>query len=420
MVGKNLWTIFLKRRKFISDFYQNGIVATLHNFSNRSYDDLEKELLDFSKFRPITLILPSLYSELQGLALPKIISEISKVKFLKNIVIGLDKANKKEFETAKSFFSKLPQRHEILWNDGPNLKRLNSQLVKQNLAPQEMGKGRNVWYCMGYILSLGNTEAIALHDCDILTYDRKLLARLIYPVANPRFNFDFCKGYYPRVSNKKVKGRVARLLVTPLLRALEKTIGFNEYISFIDSFRYPLAGEFSFRRRVLKDIRIPYDWGLEIGVLSEMYRNYAGNRLCQVDIADNYDHKHQDISLDNNSKGLSKMSVDIIKAIIRKLASQGETFSMSIFRSLKATYYREALDFVQIYKKDAQMNLFDLDVHEEETAVELFAKNIMTAGQVFLDSPMESPNIPTWSRVDTALPNFLNDLKKAVETDNKI
>ena len=47
---------------------------------------------------------------------------------------------------------------------------------------------------------------------------------------------------------------------------------------------------------------------------------------------------------------------------------------MSIFRSLKATYYREALDFVQIYKKDALMNNFEIDVHEEETAVELFAK----------------------------------------------
>lgn len=392
----------------------------MHNFSKRGTDELEEELLYFSKFRPITLILPSLFSELKGPALPNIIDEISKVKYLKNIVIGLDRADRNEFIEAKNFFKKLPQKHEILWNDGPNLKKLDNQLEKHNLAPQEMGKGRNVWYCMGYILALGDCEAVALHDCDIVTYNRNLLARLVYPVANPKFNFDFCKGYYPRVSNKKVKGRVARLLISPLLRALEKTIGFKEYISFIDSFRYPLAGEFSFRRRVLKDIRIPFDWGLEIGVLSEMYRNYASNRLCQVDIADVYDHKHQDISLGDNTKGLSRMSTDIIKAVIRKLASQGETFSMSIFRSLKATYYREALDFVQIYKKDALMNNYELDVHEEETAVEMFAKNIMTAGQVFLDSPMESPNIPSWNRVETALPNFLRDLKRAIELDNEI
>ena len=148
-------------------------------------------MIEFSKFRPITLILPSLFSELKGLALPNIINEISKVKYIKNIVIGLDKANKKEFENAKTFFSKLPQQHEILWHDGPNLKKLDKELKKHNLAPQQMGKGRNVWYCMGYILSLGESEAVALHDCDILTYDRDLLARLVYPVANPKFNFDF-------------------------------------------------------------------------------------------------------------------------------------------------------------------------------------------------------------------------------------
>ena len=98
------------------------------------------------------MILPSLFTELEGKALPRIIDEISKVKFLQNIVIGLDKANQKQFKIARKFFSRLPQRHEILWNDGPNLKKLNKQLAVQNLAPQEMGKGRNVWYCMGYIL----------------------------------------------------------------------------------------------------------------------------------------------------------------------------------------------------------------------------------------------------------------------------
>ena len=149
-------------------------------------------MIEFSKFRPLTLILPSLFSELCK-ALPKIINEISKVKYLRNIVIGSDRANQNEFNKAKSFFSKLPQQDEILWHDGPNLKKLDKQLQKHNLAPQQMGKGRNVWYCMGYILSLGESEAVALHDCDILTYDRNLLARLLYPVANPKFNPDFVR-----------------------------------------------------------------------------------------------------------------------------------------------------------------------------------------------------------------------------------
>ena len=100
--------------------------------------------MEFSKFRPITLILPSLYSEIKGKALPNIVNEISKIKYLQNIVIGLDNANESEFINAKKFFSKLPQNHKILWHDGPNLKKLDKKLADNNLAPQEMGKGRNV------------------------------------------------------------------------------------------------------------------------------------------------------------------------------------------------------------------------------------------------------------------------------------
>ena len=403
----------------MSEFSQNGIISTLHDFGTKSLEQIEKELLEFSKERKMELILPCLYSELKGDALPKIVSEISKTNYINHIIIGLDQASEAQARKAWTFFEKLETPFTILWNDGPNLKKLDKELQKKGLAPNEHGKGRNVWYCIGMSIARDSARSVALHDCDIKTYDRRMLAKLFYPVVNPLFNFEFCKGFYPRVADNKMNGRVARLLVFPLLNALEKTIGKSEYLDFMKSFKYPLAGEFSFRRRVLKDIRIPYDWGLEIGVLSEMFRNYAGNRICQVDIADNYDHKHQDISINDKSTGLSKMSIDIAKVIIRKLASQGEVFSMSIFRSLKATYFREALDFVQIYKKDAMMNLFELDVHEEESAVELFARNIMEAGQVFLDSPMESPNIPTWNRVDTAFPNFLDELKSAVEHDNK-
>ncbi|WP_133471515.1 glycosyl transferase [Paraglaciecola marina] len=401
----------------MADFYQNGIVTTLHNLSERPIEDLEKELMGFAKKRPMALILPSLFSELEGEALPNIINHISKVPYLSQIVIGLDRAELEQYQHALKFFGKLPQDHRVLWNDGPRLKALDAKLESLGLAPKELGKGRNVWYCMGYILATGKAESVALHDCDILTYDRGLLARLIYPVANPQFNYEFCKGYYARVADGKINGRVSRLLVTPLIRALQKIVGHNDYLEYMDSFRYPLAGEFSFRRDVLNDIRIPSDWGLEIGVLSEMQRNYSHNRLCQADIAQTYDHKHQDLSADNENGGLSKMSIDITKALFRKLATQGETFTTESFRSLKATYYRIALDFVETYHNDAIMNGLNLDIHNEEKAVELFARNIMTAGESFLDNPMETPFIPSWNRVVSAMPDVLDELKDAVEKD---
>lgn len=399
----------------MADFHQNGIITTLHNLTHRHLADLEQDLLSFSKQRPMGLLLPSLYSELEGAALPAIIQQLKTVPYLSEIVIGLDHADAEQFGKALDFFADLPQHHRILWQDGPRLKAIDAELQSLGLAPQQAGKGRNVWYCMGYILASGKAESVALHDCDIVTYSTEMLARLIYPVANPLFNYEFCKGFYARVAGS----RVNRLLITPLLRALKTVTGPSDYLDYMDSYRYSLAGEFSFRRDVLNDIRIPSDWGLEIGVLSEMHRNYANNRLCQVDIADIYDHKHQNLSADDQQGGLSKISIDIAKALFRKLATKGTVFSPEHFRSIKATYYRIALDFVETYRNDALMNGLQFDIHQEEASVEMFARNIMTAGQVFLENPMETPFIPSWNRVQSALPDIFQRLYDAVEADHR-
>lgn len=403
----------------MTDFFQNGDITTLHNLSNRSLDDMEADLLRFSQQRPMSLLLPSLYSELEGEALPRILKILAEVPYLSEIVIGLDRADESQYRDALKQFSVLPQHVRVLWNDGPRLRELDTQLQRDGLAPKEAGKGRNVWYCLGYMLASGRGEAIALHDCDIVTYDRMMLARLFYPVANPNFNYEFCKGYYSRVANGKINGRVCRLLVTPLIRTLKKIYGHTAYLEYMDSFRYSLAGEFSFRRDVINDLRIPSDWGLEIGVLSEMHRNYSTNRLCQVDIAHAYDHKHQDVSFDDEQCGLSKMSIDIAKSFFRKLATQGTVFSSETFRSIKATYFRVALDFVETYRNDAIINGLKFDIHKEEQTVELFASNLVKAGQAFLENPMETPFIPSWNRITSAEPDFLKQLMQAVEADYK-
>jgi glucosyl-3-phosphoglycerate synthase len=402
----------------MGDFYQNGIITNFHNLTRRGVEDMEKDLMAFSKTRPMSLLLPSLFSELEGAALPNIIKELTQVPYLSEIVIGLDRADKAQFKHAIGFFNELPQHHRILWHDGPRLQRIDKLLEKEGLAPNQMGKGRNVWYCYGYILASGKSESVAMHDCDILTYSRDMLARLIYPVANPNFNYEFCKGYYSRVADGQLNGRVSRLLVTPLLRSLKKVFGAMEYLDYLDSYRYPLAGEFSMRADVFNDIRIPSDWGLEIGVLSEVKRNYSTNRLCQVDIADNYDHKHQPLSEQNPEAGLARMSTDISKAVFRKLATNGIVFNMETFRTIKATYYRIALDFIETYYNDATMNGLHIDRHAEEQAVELFAQNIMNAGKHFLENPMETPFIPSWNRVVSAIPDILEQLYMAVEEDN--
>lgn len=401
----------------MADFHQNGNVATLHNFSRMKQDDLENRLRSYAKNRKITLILPSLYSELEAPALDHIVNELIGADYINHIIIGLDRATQEQYHHAREYFSRLPQTHDILWNDGPRLKALHEKLALAGLAPEEPGKGRNVWYCMGYALACQNSDVIALHDCDITTYSREMLARLVYPVTNPSFPYQFCKGYYPRIADGKLNGRVCRLLVTPLLMAFQKTCGQHDYLDYLQGFRYPLAGEFAMRTGIVPDMRIPSDWGLEIGVLSEVWRNLSNRSVCQVDISDAYDHKHQSLSKEDATKGLSRMSVDITKALFRKLATDGVTFSHANIRTLKATYFRIALDMIEMYQNDARMNGLETDRHLEEEAVELFAANIVVAGQTFLDNPMETPFIPNWSRIQAADPDLLRNLREAVTQD---
>ncbi|MFW5831437.1 MAG: hypothetical protein ACOC1D_04405 [Prolixibacteraceae bacterium] len=402
----------------MGDFYQNGFVATLHNLRSRKYEELEEKLNKFSRQRPIGLIIPSLYSELSRQALKDIVKVLKDIPYISEIVIGLDQADDFQYRNALEYFDELPQRHRVIWNDGPRMNKLKAKLATAGINTSVPGKGRNVWFCFGYMISSDKSEAIALHDADILTYSREMLARLLYPVADPTFNYKYCKGYYFRSDDEKLHGRAVRLLVTPLLRTLKKLLGHHNYLEYLDSFRYPLAGEFSMRADIIKTIRIPYDWGLEIGILSEVERNNSFNRICQVEIADRYDHKHQDLSAEDAEKGLSKMSRDISRAIFAKLASDGVILSNEFFRTLKATYWRIALDFVELYKADAAMNGLKYDFHKEEEVIDLFVKNVYQSGINFLNNPDVVPLMPSWKRVQSAFPEIFEEFYEIVEKDN--
>jgi len=156
-----------------------------------------------------------------------------------------------------------------------------------------------------------------------------------------------------------------------------------------------------------------------MGILSEVHRNNSVNRICQVDIADRYDHKHQELSEDDRDAGLSKMSLDISNTIFTKLAQNGKTFSMGAIRSIKAAYFKNALNMLEQYHADAVINGMELDRHAEEQAVSLFSQNVYLAGERFLKNPMHSTYIPSWKRVISAIPELLDLFYDTVENDNQ-
>jgi glucosyl-3-phosphoglycerate synthase len=402
----------------MSDFFQTGNITTLHQLGQASLDRLEAELLGFSKTRPIALVLPALYSEFEGPAMPGIVRELSKVKYLNEIVLALDQATEEDFKRVREFMAPIPAPVRIVHNKGKRVGEVYETLKRNGLDAGPQGKGRSAWMSYGYVLARGQSDVIALHDCDIVTYSRELPARLCYPIANPNLNYAFCKGYYSRVTNK-MNGRVTRLLVTPLVRSLQQLTGGHAFLAFLDSFRYTLAGEFSMSADMARVNRIPSDWGLEVGSLAEVYRNYSPRRVCQVDIAATYEHKHQVLSAENAEKGLMKMAVDICKSIFRTLASDGVVFSEGLFRSLSVTYLRQAEDTLMKYEADAMINGLSFDRHEEAKAVEAFTRAIAMAAQAFVENPMGNPLIPNWNRVTAAIPDIFEMLRLAVDEDNK-
>ena len=330
----------------MSDFFQTGVVATFHRLGQFNLDKIEEELSWYAAERPIVLVLPSLFSELEGAALKGIVRQLKEVNYLREIVVSLGPASVDQFEHARRFFSVLPQKTSILWNSGKRVSAIYEAIQNEGLPIGEEGKGRSVWMTYGYILARQEFHTIALHDCDIVSYGRDLLARLCYPVTNPNLDYDFCKGYYSRVTDR-LHGRMTRLLVTPLIRSLVKIVGHHPLLVFFDSFRYPLAGEFSMDVDLARVNRIPGDWGLEVGVLAEVYRNTAIRRVCQIDIAENYEHKHQQLSAGDPGRGLNKMCIDICKSLFRTLASEGVVFSEGLFKTLMATYVRTAQDMLK-------------------------------------------------------------------------
>ena len=402
----------------MADFYQTGIVTTLHRLKQDQTERLELELERFARNRPVGLVLPALYSEFETPAMQVIVPELKKVRYLQRIIVALGQASREQYLRARSFFKDFYTPVTVLWIDSNRMQAVLANLEQRGLSAGSDGKGRSCWLSYGYLLAMKDCDVIALHDCDIINYDRQLLARLCYPVAHPHLGFEFCKGYYARTTDR-MHGRVSRLFMSPLIRAMKGMAPGTDFLRFLDSFRYPLAGEFAMDINLARVNRIPADWGLEVGVLAEVFRNCAVSRTCQVDLTDNYEHKHQALSGDDASKGLSRMASDIAKSLFVTLAAEGIVFTADHFRSLEVRYVRMAQDTIARYFADAMLNGLKFDRNAEELAVTTFAESLKRAAGEFIAEPRGRPLIPNWNRIVAAIPEFFDVLVDAVDRDMK-
>ncbi len=401
----------------MTDFFQNGDVTTLQNIGSRPLCNLEKDLEHLSAKVKMVLLLPSLYSEFETPAMVGILSELKQVRYLHKIVIGLDRANAEQFADVCRRVKELPAPCDVIWHDGPRIQRLKEELRQTRAAALDIpGKGQNVWMLLGYALNDQDAFAFAVHDCDIVNYSREIVARLLFPVVHPTLDFEFNKGYYARVTNK-LHGRATRLFFSPLIESLEKVFGVLPYLNYMNSFRYALSGEIALIRSLARSIRISPTWGLEASTLSEVYRSTAVLRVCQTEIARNYEHKHQSLGSHVEYGGIMKMACEIAKTIFRVMAQQGTVFTAEALQTLRATFFQESRQAIDSYYALALINGLEFDRQQELVAAEAFQEALELAGREYAQDPMGVPSLRAWVSVRAIIPDFTERFVQAVRAD---
>ena len=393
------------------DFRQD-VVTTLHDL-NIDKKKLHREMKSYSEDRPVSIIVPMLFDELKRKAAHQIIKKMNDCTYATEIIIALSAKNERNYRETIRSFSELKVPHTVVWCDGPSINEGLKELKAEGLNIPDKGKGRDVWIALG--IATIKAQAVALHDADIITYDESLPAKLLYPLVEPSLDYSFNKGYYARVGNNTLYGRVTRLFVYPLIEALIEKIGYEVgFLSYLRSFRYPLSGEFAIKSDVALDISLPSDWGLEVGILSEVYKGVSVKHICQTDLG-KYDHKHQGIG--DLSKGLIKMSGDIFKTLLRHLTEGVHVdVTPSFLQSIQVVYRRIARDHIKKYFSLARFNNLKYNRHKEESTVERFSEVIINAGNQYIKRPIGN-QIPNWLRAMSAVAGIRDLLLGAAERD---
>jgi glucosyl-3-phosphoglycerate synthase len=187
----------------------------------------------------------------------------------------------------------------------------------------------------------------------------------------------------------------------------------------MESFRYSLSGEFSFIRSLGRGIAISPTWGLEVSTLSEVYKNTSNKRICQTEIMESYEHKHQELGNQTEGGGIYKMANDIAKTIFRVLAQEGVVFSSGSFKTLLARYYQESRFEISKYNALSKLNDLDYNREKEIEAVNVFEDAIKAAAVEFYDDPMGIPSLSPWITVRSVMPDFSAKFVQYVKEDNQ-
>jgi len=356
------------------DFTQERI-ATLHDFDGAT----PPAPTDRS-----AVILPMTEREYAGLAAERVLSTLEIVD-PGEVIVPISAPDPVAGGFA-SWLESFDLSLTVVYCDGPRLQGL----LETHGLEGATGKGRDVWVGLG----LATAQYVVFQDSDTKRYDEHQVAKLLAPVCA---GFEFSKAYYARVEDNSLYGRLLRLFVEPLVTALRDSSS-DPLLPYLDAFRYALAGEAAMSRTLARSIQLDRRWGLEIGMLAELFETAGFEGTAQVDLG-RHEHDHRAVSGDT---GLSEMSTGVGAALFRALETRGIDVD---YQRLSVEYRQVARSYVERYEADATFNELSYDAAAELTQVETYADAI--------EAPPAANPLPAWddSSISTA------ELREAVRGD---
>ena len=218
--------------------------------------------------------------------------------------------------------------------------------------------------------------------------------------------------YYSRVTDR-LYGRVSRLFLAPLLQAVVRVTGHQPLLDFLQSFRYPLAGECAMTRELAAHLPFSAGWGLEVGLLCEAFRHADPHRIAQVDGGRHYDHRHQ--PLGDERGGLFRMSREIASTLLSQLREEGLPVDAAFLTALTASFGRESREAVRRSRHLALINGLPA-TSADEAAAQVFSKALSDAAEEFPHSTasiLES-GLPSWISLQRSSPKQVEQFLDAV------
>jgi len=236
----------------------------------------------------ISLCLPTLNeSQTIGYILRTIKKELYQEGLLDEVIVVDSDSTDSTPDIVKSVGFKVIRHKDILKKYGTNY-----------------GKGEALWKSLHVL----NGDIIAWCDSDIKNFHSKI----IYGILGPLIMYDeilLSKAFYRRpleINGSYMKsegGRVTEILVRPIL---------NLFYPELSRILQPLAGEYAARREVLEQIPFFTGYGVETGILIDIYEKFGLDKICQVNVI-RRTHRNHPLSV------LSKMAFAILQVVLEEL-----------------------------------------------------------------------------------------------------